>query len=106
MNKPSSVNIPEGFSRWDTAELLKTDEDIALYLEACFEEDEGDGALIQHALGVVARAKGMAQLAKDAGLTRENLYRALSENQEPEFSTVLKVCHALGVRIKAEPVFP
>ena len=106
MNKPSSVNIPDGFSRWDTAKLLQTDEDITLYLEACFEEDEGDGALIRQALGVVARAKGINQLAKDTGLSRENLYSALSETQKPEFSTVLKVCHALGVRIKAAPAFP
>lgn len=104
MSKPLTVNIPKGFSRWDSAEMLKTDEDIRLYLDACFEEDEGDGALVRHALGVVARAKGMTQLARDTGLSRESLYRALSDTGNPEFSTVMKVCHALGYRLKAEPV--
>jgi len=59
MSKLLNGNIPAGFSRWDSAELLKTEEDIRLYLDACFEEDTGGGALIRHALGVVARAKGM-----------------------------------------------
>ncbi|MDR1063813.1 MAG: hypothetical protein LBL48_07775 [Azoarcus sp.] len=56
MNKPLTINIPKGFSRWDSAEILKTEEDARLYLEACFEEDPGDGSLIRRALGVVARA--------------------------------------------------
>ena len=68
------------------------------YLNAVFEED--DPALIAHALGVVARAEGMAEIAKQAGLTRPSLYKALSENGRPEFATVLKVLRALGLKLK------
>ncbi|MCM1513195.1 MAG: putative addiction module antidote protein [Oxalobacter formigenes] len=104
MSEENAVSIPPGFSRWDTADLLKTDEDIRLYLDACFREDDGDGSLIRHALGVIARAKGMTRLARETGLARENLYKALSESGNPEFSTVMKVCHALGFRLVAEPL--
>jgi probable addiction module antidote protein len=83
---------------WDSAAFLKTDHDIANYLEAAFED--GDPALITHALGVVARAKGMAQVAQAAGLGRESLYKALSPDGNPEFATVLKVLRALGLRLK------
>jgi probable addiction module antidote protein len=84
---------------WDVAEHLKTDEDIVLYLNACFEE--GDSALITAALGDVARARGMTQVARDAGLARESLYRALSSDGRPEFSTVIKVLAALGLQLRA-----
>jgi probable addiction module antidote protein len=83
---------------WDSAAHLKTDGDIAHYLEAVFED--GDPALIRHALGVIARAKGMSQIAKDAGLGRESLYKALSPEGNPEFATVLKVLRALGLKFK------
>lgn len=83
---------------WDSAEYLKTDKDIAEYLEAVFED--GDPALITHALGVIARAKGMTQIAQAAGLGRESLYKALSPDGHPEFTTVLKVVHALGLKLK------
>ena len=83
---------------WDSAKYLKTDEDIAEYLEAVFED--GDPALITHALGVVARAKGMSQIAQAAGLGRESLYKALSPDGNPEFATVLKVVRALGLKLK------
>jgi probable addiction module antidote protein len=77
---------------------LKTDEDIAHYLEAVFED--GDPALVAAALGDVARAKGVSQVARDAGLGRESLYKALSAEGNPEFATVLKVIHALGLKLK------
>jgi probable addiction module antidote protein len=77
---------------------LKTDEDIAHYLEAVFED--GDPSLVAAALGDVARAKGMAQIAKAAGLGRESLYKALSPEGNPEFATVLKVMRALGLKLK------
>jgi probable addiction module antidote protein len=83
---------------WDSAEYLKTDEDIANYLEAVFED--GDPALISHALGDVARAKGMSRIAQAAGLGRESLYKALSPEGNPEFATVLKVLRALGLKLK------
>ena len=87
---------------WDSAEYLNSDEDIALYLDACMEDDPGDGSLIRTALGNIARAKGMSQLARDTGLARENLYKALSEEGNPEFTTILKVVHALGLKLRLE----
>jgi probable addiction module antidote protein len=83
---------------WDSADYLKTDQDIAYYLEAVFED--GDPALISHALGVIARAKGMTKIAEASGLGRESLYKALSADGNPEFATVLKVIHALGLKLK------
>jgi probable addiction module antidote protein len=86
-------------TRWDSAEHLKTDEDMQLYLEACIEEAGDDPAFIVHALGVIARARNMSQLARDTGLTREGLYKALSPEGNPTFSTVAKVAKALGLQI-------
>ena len=83
---------------WDTTKYLKTEEDIAEYLAVVFED--GDPELIRHALGDVARVKGMAQIAKATGLGRESLYKALSKQGNPEFATVLKVIHALGLKLK------
>ncbi|HET9048396.1 MAG TPA: addiction module antidote protein [Chiayiivirga sp.] len=89
--------------RWDSAEHLRTDEEIALYLEACFEEAGDDAAFIAKALGNVARARDMTQLARDTGMGRESLYKALSGEGNPSFATVLRVSHALGVRLTAIP---
>ncbi|HUB85847.1 MAG TPA: addiction module antidote protein [Rhizomicrobium sp.] len=83
---------------YDSAAYLKTEEDVANYLEAVFED--GDPALISHALGVIARAKGMAKIAKKAGLGRESLYKALSKDGNPKIDTVVKVVHALGLKIR------
>ncbi|PZA06027.1 MULTISPECIES: addiction module antidote protein [unclassified Meiothermus] len=88
--------------KWDVVEHLKTEEDMLLYLEACLEE--GDPALIAAALGDIARARGMSQVAREAGLSRESLYKALSGEGNPEFATVMKVLKALGLRLRAEPV--
>lgn len=90
-------------TRWDSAEHLKTEEDIQLYLEACLEEAEDDPALIIHALGVVARAKNMSQLSRDTGLSREGLYKALSPDGNPTFSTIAKVTKALGFKLTIQP---
>ena len=84
--------------RWDSARYLETEEDRAAYLDACMEEAGDDAGFIAHALGVVARSRSMSQLARDTGLTREGLYKALSEDGNPSFSTVLKVVDALGYR--------
>jgi probable addiction module antidote protein len=89
-------------TKWDSGSYLKTDEDIAAYLSACFEEAGDDAAFITHALGVVAKAKGMTQLAKQTGLGRESLYKALSGDGNPSFATILKVMRALGVQIHTE----
>ena len=84
---------------WDVVEHLETEEDMAAYLEAALED--GDPGLIAAALGDVARAKGMTQIAREAGLGRESLYKALSTDGNPEFATVLKVVRALGLRLHA-----
>ena len=84
-------------TRWDSAEYLQTDEDIAAYLDAVLEE--GDPALVSHALGVVARARGINQIADETGLTRDKLCDALSADGNPEFATVMKVISALGLRL-------
>lgn len=84
---------------WDAAEHLKSDEDIAAYLNAAF--DEGDPALIAAALGDIARAKGMTAVARSAGLGRESLYKALSPEGRPELATIMKVVQALGLKLTA-----
>lgn len=83
---------------WDSAAHLKTTEDVANYLEAVF--DDGDPALVAAALGDVARSKGMAKIARSAGLGRESLYKALSRDGNPELATVLKILRALGLKLK------
>lgn len=93
--------MAEKFSRWDVVNYLGTAEDVALYLDACIEEDPGDGSLIRSALGDIARVRGMTQLAHDTGLTREGLYKALSAEGNPAFSTIFKVVRALGVKLHA-----
>jgi probable addiction module antidote protein len=85
---------------WDAAEHLESEEDMVAYLEAALEED--DPALIAAALGDIARAKGMTKIARDAGLGRESLYKALSPDGNPGFATVLKVVKALGLRFHAK----
>jgi len=89
-------------TRYDVAEHLRTPEEMAAYLEACLEEANGDAAFIAKALGDIARAKGMAQVARDAGLSREGLYKALSGERSPGFDTILKVTAALGIKLHAE----
>ena len=88
-------------SRFDVAEHLRTPKEMAAYLEACLEEAHGDAAFIAEALGDIARAKGMSQVARDAGLSRESLYKALSGERSPDFSTILKVVNALGISLHA-----
>lgn len=88
--------------RWDPAEHLESEEDMAAYLEAALED--GDPALIAAALGDIARAQGMSAIARKTGLGRESLYKALSPDGNPEFSTVLKVVRALGLRLHATSV--
>lgn len=92
---------PLKLKKWDSAEHLKTDADMAAYLEACMEEAGDDPAFIAKALGTIARAKGMTQLSKDTGLGRESLYKALSGEGNPSFATILKVIHALGLKLHA-----
>jgi probable addiction module antidote protein len=87
---------------YDVAEHLRSPEEMAAYLDAWFDDAPDDVSGIARALGDIARAKGMSQVAKDAGLSRESLYRALSEDGNPSFATILKVAKALGVRLHAQ----
>ena len=91
-------------SKYDIAEHLRTPEEMAAYLEACLEEADGDAAFIAKALGDNARAKGMSHVAREAGLSRESLYKALSGERNPGFDTILKVITALGLKLHAEAV--
>ena len=91
-------------TRYDVAEHLRTPEEMAAYLEACLEEANGDASFVAKALGDIARAKGMAQVAQDAGLSRESLYKALSGERTPGFDTILKVVRALGIELHAVPI--
>jgi probable addiction module antidote protein len=88
-------------SAYDVSDYLRTPEDMAAYLEACIEEADGDAAFIAKALGDIARAQGMTQVARDAGLSRESLYKALSGERSPSFDTILKVVSALGLKLSA-----
>jgi probable addiction module antidote protein len=90
-----------GYSLFDVAEHLRTPEEMAAYLEACFEEADGDAAFIAKALGDIARAKGMAQVAHDAGLSRETVHSALSGEKIPGFDIILKIVSALGLKLHA-----
>jgi probable addiction module antidote protein len=85
---------------YDSADYLETPEQVALYLEEVFAD--GDPALIAKALGVVARSKGMSQIAQDASLSRESLYRALSADGNPRLDTLIKVLRVLGLRLSVE----
>jgi probable addiction module antidote protein len=91
-------------TRYDVSEHLRTPEEMAAYLEACFEESNGDASFVAKALGDIARAKGMTQVAHKAGLSRESLYKALSGERTPGFDTILKVTHALGLELHAAPL--
>ena len=92
--------MAQKLNKWDSAQHLKTEEDIVAYFEACLEE-AGDASFIAKALGNIAKARGMTQLAKDTGLGRETLYKALSGEGNPSFDTILKVTHALGLQFRA-----
>jgi probable addiction module antidote protein len=95
----SKKRVKEKFSRYDTADYLKSEGDMVAYLEACMEEAGDDPAFIAIALGNIARAHGMVRLAKKTGITREGLYKALSSEGNPSLGTVLKVVKALGMKL-------
>lgn len=96
------MNAPT-FTRFDAADYLDTEADIAAYLDAVIEDSDGDPAALTRALGTVARARNMSQLARDTGLTREGLRKALSGDGNPTFSTLHKVARALGLRLTFQP---
>ncbi len=92
--------MTEAFTKWDVTEHLRTREDARLYLEACADEDPGDGSLVRAALNDIARAGNMSQLARDVGMSREGLYKALSEDGNPSFATVTRIARALGLQVR------
>ena len=99
MNKKIRIaELPD----FDPAEQLKNEEDVAAYLTIVMEEN--DPALLAAALGDIARARGMSEIARSSGITREALYKALRPNASPRFDTINKVCAALGVRLEAKPI--
>ena len=93
--------MAEKFTRWDASDHLKTEEDIMAYFEACLDDDPGDGSLIRAALGDIAKARNISKPAREIGLSREGLYRALSTDGNPEFVTIMKVIKGLGLRLHA-----
>ena len=95
--------MPEKLTEFDAAEYINTDERARLYLEVAADEDPGDGSLIRAALNDIARAQNMSRLARDAKLDRAGLYKALSEEGNPSFTTVMKITRALGLRLRLEP---
>ena len=92
--------MTEAFTKWDATEHLRTRDDARLYLAACTEEDPGDGSLIRAALNDIARAGNMSGLAREVGMSREGLYKALSEDGNPSFATVLRITRALGMQLR------
>lgn len=96
MNPTAAAQL--GIQPFDAADYLQSDEDCAQYLQACIDEAPEDAALFTKAVGDIARARGMMQLAKGTGITREGLYKALGEQGNPSFATVVKVMHALGLQ--------
>lgn len=95
--------LPAGYRRWDATNYLKSEEDMAAYLEAAMEEAPDDPAYITAVLNDIARARGMMKLANDAGLTRAGLYKALAPGSKPSFDTVVKISKALGLRLSLRP---
>ena len=95
------MELPEGYTKFDAADLLNTEEDIAAFLAICAEDN--DPELMAHALGAAARARGMTGVAKKTGLTRAALYQALSKDGNPTLSTLMKVLSALGLQLKVVP---
>ena len=93
-------DMTETFTRWDAAEHVRTHDDARLYLQACAEDDPGDGSLIRAALNDIARSGNMSKLAKDVGMSREGLYKALSENGNPTFATIMRITRALGLQVR------
>ncbi len=94
----------ETFAPYDSADYVDTFEDVALYLEALIDDEEDDPRMIAHALGVIARSKNFSEIARQAGISREGLYKALSTDGNPTLATVVKVAHALGLRLRFEAI--
>ena len=92
--------MAETFTRWDATDHLQSKADLRLYLEACTDEDPGDGSLIRAALNDIARAQNMSRLAREIGMTREGIYKALSETGNPSFATVMRITRALGMQLR------
>ena len=99
----AAVKLPAGYRRWDAVNYLKSEDDMAGYLEAAMEEASDDPAYITAVLNDIARARGIMKLANEAGMTRAGLYKALSPGSKPSFETVVKISKALGLRLSLRP---
>lgn len=99
----AAAKLPAGYRRWDAANYLKSEDDMAAYLEAAMEEAPDDPAYITAVLNDIARARGIMKLANDAGMTRAGLYKALAPGSKPSFETVVKISKALGLRLSLRP---
>ncbi len=95
--------MPEKLTEFDAVEYINTEERARLYLEAAADEDPGDGSLIRAALNDIARTQNMSRLARESKLDRAGIYKALSEDGNPSFATVMKITRALGLKLRLEP---
>jgi len=95
--------MTETFTRWDAVDSFKSADDIIAYLDACIEEDPGDGSLIRAALSDIARARNFSRMAREIGMSREGLYKALSDDGNPSFATILKILHAMNLDLQITP---
>ena len=98
------MKLPEGYTVWDPANYIEDEEDARLYLEACAEEDPGNGSLIRSALRDVTRAQNMSGLARQVGMSRAGLYKTLSPNGNPSFATIMRLTRALGMKVVIRPL--
>ena len=98
------MKLPEGYTVWDPANYIEDEEDARLYLEACAEEDPGNGSLIRSALRDVTRAQNMSGLARQVGMSRAGLYKTLSPNGNPSFATIMRLTRALGMQVVIRPM--
>lgn len=98
------MKLPEGYTYWDPTERLKDMDYARLYVEACSEEDPGDGNVIRASLQDVVRAQNISALAREIGMSREGLYKALSPDGNPSFATIMRLTRALGVKVVLRPI--
>ena len=98
------MKLPEGYTVWDPVNYIEDEEDARLYLEACAEEDPGNGSLIRSALRDVTRAQNMSGLARQVGMSRAGLYKTLSPNGNPSFATIMRLTRALGMQVVIRPL--
>jgi probable addiction module antidote protein len=98
------MTMSEKYQRFDAADYLKDLDDVAVFLEVALEDSAEDPSAVPHALGIIARSQNMSELARRVGMSRDGLYKALSEEGNPTWSTILKVTNALGLKFELHTV--